>query len=41
MVQRTRDFIYLDDVVDATILGIEKDEANGDGESGYAGAARA
>ena len=25
----SRDFIYIDDVVDATILGIEKDEANG------------
>ncbi len=25
----TRDFVYIDDVVDATILGIEKDEANG------------
>lgn len=26
----SRDFIYVDDVVDATILGIEKDEANGE-----------
>ncbi|MEC9209681.1 MAG: SDR family NAD(P)-dependent oxidoreductase [Bacteroidota bacterium] len=25
----SRDFVYIDDVVDATILGIEKDEANG------------
>lgn len=25
----TRDFVFIDDVVDATILGIEKDEANG------------
>lgn len=25
----SRDFIYIDDVVDATILGLEKDEANG------------
>ena len=25
----TRDFVYIDDVVDATILGIEKEEANG------------
>ena len=25
-----RDFVYIDDVVDATILGIEKDEANGE-----------
>ena len=27
--KETRDFVYIDDVVDATILGIEKDEANG------------
>ena len=27
--RETRDFVYIDDVVDATILGIEKDEANG------------
>lgn len=27
--KETRDFIYIDDVVDATILGIEKKEANG------------
>lgn len=26
--KETRDFIFIDDVVDATILGIEKDEAN-------------
>ena len=26
----SRDFVYVDDVVDATILGIEKDEANGE-----------
>ena len=26
--KESRDFIYIDDVVDATILGIEKDEAN-------------
>ena len=26
----SRDFVYIDDVVDATILGIEKDEANGE-----------
>lgn len=26
----SRDFIYVDDIVDATILGIEKDEANGE-----------
>ena len=26
--QESRDFVYIDDVVDATILGIEKDEAN-------------
>lgn len=26
--KETRDFVYIDDVVDATILGIEKDEAN-------------
>lgn len=25
----SRDFVYVDDIVDATILGIEKDEANG------------
>ena len=25
----SRDFVYIDDVVDATILGIEKNEANG------------
>jgi dTDP-L-rhamnose 4-epimerase len=25
----SRDFVYIDDVVDATILGIEKDQANG------------
>ena len=28
--KETRDFIFIDDVVDATILGIEKDEANGE-----------
>lgn len=27
--KETRDFVYIDDVIDATILGIEKDEANG------------
>lgn len=27
--KETRDFVYIDDVVDATVLGIEKDEANG------------
>ncbi len=27
--KESRDFVYIDDVVDATILGIEKDEANG------------
>lgn len=27
--KETRDFVYIDDVVDATILGIEKDNANG------------
>ena len=27
--KETRDFVYIDDVVDATILGIEKDKANG------------
>ena len=27
--KETRDFVYIDDVVDATILGIEKEEANG------------
>lgn len=27
---QTRDFVYIEDVVDATILGIEKDEANGE-----------
>lgn len=26
----TRDFVFIDDVVDATILGLEKDEANGE-----------
>lgn len=26
--KETRDFVYIDDIVDATILGIEKDEAN-------------
>ena len=26
---QSRDFVYIDDVVDATILGIEKDDANG------------
>jgi len=26
----SRDFVYVDDVVDATILGIDKDEANGE-----------
>ena len=29
MIWAERDFIYIDDVVDATILGIEKEEANG------------
>ena len=28
--QESRDFVYVDDVVAATILGIEKDEANGE-----------
>lgn len=28
--KESRDFVYVDDVVDATILGIEKDEANGE-----------
>ena len=28
--KETRDFVYIDDIVDATILGIEKDEANGE-----------
>lgn len=27
--KETRDFVYIDDVVEATILGIEKEEANG------------
>ena len=27
--KETRDFVYIDDLVDATILGIEKEEANG------------
>jgi dTDP-L-rhamnose 4-epimerase len=27
--KETRDFVYIDDVVNATILGLEKDEANG------------
>ena len=27
--RETRDFVYIDDVVDATLLGIEKEEANG------------
>ena len=27
--KETRDFVYIDDVIDATILGIEKEEANG------------
>lgn len=27
--KESRDFVYIDDVVDATILGIEKEEANG------------
>ena len=27
--KETRDFVYIDDVVDTTILGIEKEEANG------------
>lgn len=27
--KETRDFVYIDDVVDATMLGIEKEEANG------------
>ncbi len=27
--KETRDFVYIDDVADATILGLEKDEANG------------
>ena len=29
MEKKTRDFVYIEDVVDATILGIEKEEANG------------
>lgn len=28
--KETRDFVFIDDVVDATILGIEKEEANGE-----------
>lgn len=28
--KETRDFVYIDDVVDATILGIEKEDANGE-----------
>jgi len=28
--KETRDFVYIDDVVDATILGLEKEEANGE-----------
>lgn len=28
--KETRDFVYIDDVVNATILGIEKEEANGE-----------
>ncbi|MFD0939088.1 NAD-dependent epimerase/dehydratase family protein [Pedobacter boryungensis] len=28
--KETRDFVYIDDVVDATILGIESDKANGE-----------
>jgi dTDP-L-rhamnose 4-epimerase len=28
--KETRDFVYIDDVVDATILGIEKEEADGE-----------
>ncbi|MDB5288265.1 MAG: nucleoside-diphosphate-sugar epimerase [Mucilaginibacter sp.] len=28
--KETRDFVFIDDVVDATVLGIEKDEANGE-----------
>ena len=28
--KETRDFVFIDDVVDATILGIEKDEASGE-----------
>ena len=28
MVRESRDFVFIDDVVDATILGIEKEEAN-------------
>ena len=27
--KETRDFVFIDDVVNATILGIEKDKANG------------
>ena len=27
--EESRDFVYIDDVVDATILGIEKEEGNG------------
>jgi len=28
--KETRDFVYIDDVVSATILGLEKEEANGE-----------
>lgn len=28
--EESRDFVYIDDVVDATILGLEKEEANGE-----------
>lgn len=28
--KETRDFVFIDDVVDATVLGIEKEEANGE-----------
>lgn len=28
--KESRDFVYIDDIVDATILGLEKDEANGE-----------
>ncbi len=28
--KESRDFVYIDDVVDATILGIEKDQADGE-----------
>lgn len=28
--EETRDFVFIDDIVDATILGLEKDEANGE-----------